>query len=124
MNTRPQPPLVVWWVIWLSMLTGVFVCYFVLAAQNPHGATSEAGSILWMTGGIPLVASVLLRVFVLPRIAVAAAALPLFVMGLALAESTTFMGVFLFPSHKLELFSASALGIAGYVPFFVVRFYK
>lgn len=119
MNSRP-PPVIVWWIIWLVLLTGVFVFYLVLGGT---GAAREAQPTpLWLAGLAPLFASVFVRWFLLARATDAAPAFVLFILGMALAETTCFIGLFIAPAQKLELFILSVLGIAQYVPWFAGRF--
>ena len=47
----------------------------------------------------------------------------MFVAGIAFAEASCFLGLFIFPAHQKELFILSALGILQFIPFFARRFY-
>jgi hypothetical protein len=123
MNPRSQP-LIVWWVLWLALLSGVFITYFILGGSpRPGGQPAARGdSLLWLVALGPFFASIFIRWGLLARTARAQRALVLFVLGMALAESVCFMGLFLAPAHQLELFILSVLGMAQYVPYFAGRF--
>jgi hypothetical protein len=43
------------------------------------------------------------------------------IVGIGLAESVTFLGLFLFPSHRLDLFVLSALSIFQFIPTYARR---
>ena len=122
MNAQPKPPQSTWWAIWFALISGVFVIYFVIGNQTTHQGIT--GSPLWIAGATPVAVSTIIRVFLLPRMDTAARALPMFVAGMAMAESAAFLGMFLFPDHKAELLILSVLGMAIYVPFFAPRFYR
>lgn len=72
---------------------------------------------------MPVVLSVVVRWLVLPRAVIPQLALPLFIVGIALAEATCFFGLFIFPEHKQALVLTSALGIFQFIPLFARRFY-
>jgi len=61
---------------------------------------------------------------VLPMLKDAQKALPVFVVGIALAEMSCFLGLFIFPSHQMPLFIASVLGIFQFIPLFVGRYFN
>lgn len=121
MNHQAKSQLVVWWALWATFQTGIFFFYFFLGGMKP---APEAGSnsIAWLAGVAPFVISTLIRWLILPRTTQAQSALVLFVLGIALAEACCFLGLFIFPDHKLELFILSFLGILQYVPIFAYRY--
>lgn len=124
MTQRPGPPLQVWWAIWLALQSGVVVLYFMLGNNSPEQTMGGPGSMLWLAAVVPIALGTLIRVFVLSRFNTAIQAFPFFVIGIAMAESATFLGIFLFPERKLELFILSLLGMAHFVPFFAKRYYE
>lgn len=117
-----QPPAIVWWVIWASMLIGVFVIYFTTSTGVVETSRTPTESPLWMVAFAPFVISSILRWLVLSRVSSAQLAFPLFIAGMALAEATCLTGLFVFPRHSTDLFALSVLGIAQYVPYFASRF--
>jgi hypothetical protein len=123
MTNQSNQQLIIWWVLWAALLSGIFIFYFVLGgtAGAPNSATSP---VVWLAGVVPVMISVLIRWLILPRTHTAQAAVLYFVVGIVMAEATCFLGLFLFPAHKLELFILSVLGIFQFIPFFARRFYE
>ena len=125
MNNEPEfkQPLLMWWMIWIALFSGIFVIYFVVGSS---GAGAQAGSAspdsrVWMVGFAPFVISAVIRWLILPRAQNAQKAFSLFVVGLVLAEMPCILGVFGFPEHKLELFVLSVLGMLQFIPYFASR---
>jgi len=121
-SPQPQVPLASWWAIWFAMQSGLFVFYFVLG--NPPANSAQANPAMLGVGVMQVVASAFVRWGVLPRMPDAQRAFPMFVVGLALAEGACFAGIFLAPAYRQELFLASILGVAQFVPLFASRFYE
>jgi cytochrome bd-type quinol oxidase subunit 2 len=118
---RPQfPPERVWWVIWFALLTAPFMVTLVLKT-TPSG--NSAFPLPWQIALIPFLIASAIRWAVLPKLHNGAVAFPLFVVGLAMSESLTYLGIFLFPDVRQELFALSVLGIAQFVPTFAKRFF-
>ena len=82
-------------------------------SKKPPAADESA---LWLTGALPVLAGVIIRWNVLPRLKSLTQALPLMIVGIALAESAAFIGIFVFPAHQWELFIAAFLGVAQHAP--------
>jgi hypothetical protein len=126
MNDKPsfKQPVTVWWMIWVALLSGIFVVYFVV--EVPANATpvtsSPEGSSMWMIGFAPFVISIAIRWLVIPRVQSARIAFALFVAGVAVAEVSSLLGAVVYPAHKLELFALSVLGIVQFAPYFASRF--
>jgi hypothetical protein len=124
MNTNNQqpPPLFAWWMFWVAMQSGIPMFYRFLSKASRE-QPSQADSWLWLVAVLPLVFSCVIRWIVLPRLTNAMMALPVFVVGLALAEACCLLGLFLFPAHKLDLTVIAFLGIFQYIPFFARRYF-
>ena len=88
------------------------------------GPWREANNLPWFLAAVPVLISGILRWVVLPRITDAIKAFPIFVIGIAMAEATLFLGIFMFRSHHRDLLILSALGILQFIPFFARRFYS
>jgi hypothetical protein len=123
MNQGRQPPLIVWWMIWASLLTGLFFFYHFLGGSDATPPESSGKSSAWLVAFAPVALSSIMRWFVLPRITSAWIAFRLFVAGMAMAEAACFLGLFIFPQHKQELFILSGLGIFQFIPFFARRYF-
>jgi len=121
MNSSSSPSVLVWWILWAAFLSGVIVMYQVLGAR-PASSPGLAPGGMWIVAATPVALSVVLRWVVLPRIPARATAFPLFIVGIAMAEAALFLGLFLFPAHKQELFYLSVLGIAQFAPYFAGRY--
>jgi hypothetical protein len=113
----------VWWVLWAAFQVGIFIIFHSLNATIQQSQTQLVASSAWLAGLAPLTVSILIRWLVLPRIQNAQSALTLFVVGIATAESTCFLGLYIFPVHKQELFIASVLGIFQFIPYFAGRYF-
>lgn len=121
MKPALNPQLLVWWVLWAAFQSGVFMFDFFLVNRDSTPAPDT--SPIWMAAALPFVMSVVIRWGVLPRFNNAQQALPVFIVGIACAEMTCFLGIFIFPAHQRELFILSVLGIAQYIPIFARRFF-
>jgi len=75
--------LLVWWIIWFGILSALVTVYLVLGRREPLVTENP---LLGLVALGPLVMSVAVRWLVLPRVRDVRRALPVFVMGLALAE--------------------------------------
>lgn len=124
MNSRLKSQVLVWWMLWAAFQAGIFVIYFVFAKTPPPGEPAGSVAMPWMIAFAPVALSILVRWGLLPRATSPQAALPLFIIGIALAEASCFFGLFLFPEHKQELFAASAVGIFQFLPCYANRFYE
>lgn len=104
---------------------GIVIIYTFLGGSDKTGTTPivEANSLLWLVGMVLFVISTVIRWGVLPKMNTAVQALPLFLVGLALAEATCLLGLFLFPAHRQELFGLSFVGILQFVPYFAGRYF-
>lgn len=118
MNEHPGAKPLVWWVLWITFLAGLPVMYFVLGPKARETAPAFPGS-AWILGAMPVMVGTALRWVVLPRLANPAAALPLFVAGIAFCEASLFFGLFIFPDHAQILFILSLLGTIQFAPYFV-----
>jgi hypothetical protein len=118
-NFNPRKPVFVWWVIWAAFLIGIVQIYFILGKSSVAPATATSLDFLALT---PFVVASLVRWVALPKIQLPQVALVVFVLGIAIAESSCFLGLFIFPAHKTELFALSVLGIAQFAPVFARKY--
>jgi hypothetical protein len=116
-NNKPQ--VMVWWALWAAFQTGIFFIYHFL--RTPAEPAPDPSPV-WLAGAVPFLLSVVVRWAVLPRVSNAQLAFQLFVAGIALAETSCFMGLFIFPAHRAPLFYLSAAGIFQFLPTFASRF--
>ena len=114
----------VWWVLWAAFQIDIFVLYYFLSISGGRTETQAMDSPVWLAGFAPFALSTIVRWLILPRVRNAKIALPLFIIGIAMAEATCFLGIFIFPVHKQELFIWSVVGVFQFIPYFVSRYFK
>jgi hypothetical protein len=123
-TNEPKQQLMVWWILWASFLSGVVVMHQVLVVPAAKEGALPQGGVFWLAGLVPLFASALVRWTVLPRQTTAQAALPFFIIGIAMAEGTFLLGRFVFPAQSMEFFWLAILGVLQYIPFFARRYFE
>ena len=123
MTNESKQQLTVWWVLWAAFQAGIFVIYHFLGGSAAQPPSPSPDSPLWLAGLAPFVISTIIRWVVLPRARSAQVALPLFIVGIAMAEAVCFLGLFIFPAHRQELFALSVLGIFQFIPYFARRYF-
>jgi hypothetical protein len=117
MNASKSVPIAIWWFIWFSIIVALVTIHAVLAPETGGNST---GAQRYLPIG-PLVFSTLIRWFVLPRFSERRRAFPLFIAGLAMAEGTGLLGLFLVPGMETTYLVLSLMGIAQYIPVFVAK---
>jgi hypothetical protein len=116
--------LLVWWIIWGSILAGLVLIYLFFAQGRPLPANIPAQeSLTGLIGLVPLFITIVIRWLVLPRATEPNRAIVLFVVGLALAEGCGFLGIFLGGPYRDSLFVLGLLGIIQYAPFYAKKLY-
>jgi hypothetical protein len=116
---RARAQLMVWWILWASILLGLVLLYIFLG-RGPVQAKDvlPEKSLTGLVGLVPLFLSIIIRWLVLPRSSGIKQALPMFIVGLASAEACGILGILLGGPYRQDLFLLGLLGIAQYVPFF------
>jgi hypothetical protein len=117
---RPKAMLLVWWIVWAAILAGLVVLYLVFG-RGPEQPARAEDTFRNLAGMAPLFVSIVIRWLVLPRYQDLARALPVFIVGLALAEGCGILGLFLGGPYRDDLFVLGVLGVAQYVPLFAKR---
>jgi len=117
-----KPKMIVWWTLWIAFLFSICMIYNVLGKQAAN--TFHPDPFPWVLAAIPVFFSMAVRWLVLPRIYQAQMAMVAFVIGIAFAESTCFMGLFILPAHRSDLFAVSVFGIIQFMPYYAGRFYR
>lgn len=120
-SLQNQPQKIQFWIIWIAMLAGLPVMQIFVGGGWPEGDDQgdlSSGQLAIMAGGV--FASTLVRWIVLPRIKNPQTLLTTMVIGLALAEATWFLGMFMisgdFPDTQRSAFVLSFLGMCQFVP--------
>jgi hypothetical protein len=115
---RARAFLKLWWIIWVAALVGLGLAYLVLARGRTMPVSPTANPFGNLVGFVPLFVSIIIRWLVLPRYRDLRLAFPLFIIGLALAESCGVLGIFLGGPYRDSLFVLGLLGLGQYMPFF------
>jgi len=113
--------LIVWWVIWFSLIAGLCVQYYFLAWPVDTDGPVEANTFDYFSL-VPLAVSVVVRWFLLPNCTNMPVAFVAFIVGISLAEACGIFAIFLAAAFKDELFVLGVLGIAQFAPFYARRF--
>ncbi len=122
-NQRIKARLLVWWIVWGSILTGLVLIYFFLVGGKPLPAPSANNSLTGLIGVVPLFVSIVLRWLVLPRATDPNRAFVSFIIGVVLAEACGILGIFLGGPYRDSLFVLGVLGITQYVPFYAKKLF-
>lgn len=121
MNKQGEAPAIIFWIIWGSILMGLFILQtFIIGGFHTGGAEEPVTSPLIAICLSGAIASFVVRWMVLPRQSSLATQLPTMIIGLALAESTGLLGMFLigssYPSLQLLTFFLSVLAVVQFMP--------
>ncbi len=117
---RAKAQVMIWWILWASILLGLTIVYVALG-RRPLPVLPPEKALTGLVGLVPLFVSIVIRWLVLPRFRELRTALPMFIVGLALAEACGLLGIFLGGPYREDLFLLGLLGIAQFVPFFARR---
>lgn len=124
-NQQIKTRLMVWWVIWAAVLSGLVLIYLFLAQGKPLPASSAPSELpVNLAGIVPLFVSIILRWLVLPRMTDPAKAFILFIVGLSLAEACGILGTLLGGPYRDTLFLLGLLGLVQWVPFYARQLYN
>ena len=121
-NPRERAPLVLWWLVWGGLLSGLVLIYLGLGRLPVRLPPPPAHPLAGLFGFLPLFISIIIRWLVLPRCSSLTRAFPLFIAGLALAEACGLLGIFLGGAYRDQLFLLGVLGILQYLPFFARQY--
>lgn len=112
--------LAIWWILWAAILGGLILLY-VFLGRGPVKPSPDQDVLKNLVGLVPLFVSIVIRWLVLPRFDSLRRALPLYIVGLALAESSGVLGLFLGGAYRDDLFVLGVLGVTQFVPLFARR---
>jgi len=113
MNPQPLPPQpkFVLWLLWFAITFGLVMIYSFAAPKGGEGAKA-----LQYLPMVPLAISVFIRWVLLPRQKSVATAMPVFIIGLAMAEGCGILGMFLVPQLKETYLVLALLGLFQFAP--------
>jgi hypothetical protein len=121
---RIRAQLMVWWIIWAAILSGLLVIYFFLGRGPLPPVVPGANPLANLIGLVPLFVSIIIRWLVLPRSAGPVPAFGMFIAGMALAEACGLLGIFLGGPYRDDLFVLGVLGVTQYVPLYARKFFE
>jgi hypothetical protein len=118
---RQQPaPIFIWWILWAGNGTGLVAMYALLGRHGTPTSDSLPEVSPYVLA-VPLLLSCVVRWLVLPRMLTRRKALPVFIIGLALAEGAGQLGILLGAKDRDTLFALAAVGVLQFAPVFVRR---
>ncbi len=121
-SQRDRAQLLVWWILWAGILSGLVIIYVLLGRAPAKAPLPGENPLTGLIGLAPLFVSIIIRWLVLPRLTGLRQALPMFIVGIALAESCGLLGIFLGGIYKDDLFLLGVLGVTQYVPVFAKKY--
>jgi hypothetical protein len=121
---RIKAQLMIWWILWATILSGLCLVYLFLGRTRPLPKPSASELLTNLVGFVPLFLSVVIRWLVLPRYTDPTRALVVFIVGTALAEGCGMLGIFLGGPYRDALFLLGVLGVTQYMPFYAKRLYE
>ncbi len=119
--TRPSrsgPAPLVWWSLWFGITGGLIAIHGVIP---PSETPSTTGALRYLPL-LPLFVASAIRWLVLRRMTDGLRAFPLFVVGLAMAEGCSLLGLFLVPELRQTYLALGVFTLAQYAPFFVSQY--
>lgn len=118
------------WIIWFAQLQAAFIFQFFLAGGFSKGenAVEPMAAWLWLACLLPLVVATGIRWLVIPKIKQAAQQLVTMIVGLALAEASVLVGIFLvapdYPQNQIGFLMVAVVGIIQFAPSYATPGYK
>ena len=120
-NQSPQTaPIFIWWILWAGIGFGLVAMYALLGRNEPPKADGLPVPSPYVLAA-PLLLSCVVRWLVLPRMPTRRKALPVFIIGLALAEGAGQLGILLGAKDRDTLFALAVVGVLQFAPVFVHR---
>lgn len=110
----------IWWILWVATLGGLILLYIFLG-RGPVKPSPDKDVLKNLVGLVPLFVSIVIRWLALPRFDSLRRAFPLYLVGLALAEGSGVLGLFLGGAYRDDLFVLGVLGVTQYIPLFARR---
>ncbi len=119
---RARAQLKFWWLAWVFV--GVSLLTIYSSFGQPPSVVRSSGShpLTGLAGLLPLFLSIIIRWLVLPRCTHLKAALPWFIVGLALAEAAGLLGALLGGVYRANLCLLGLLGFLQYAPTFARQY--
>lgn len=115
------PNLAVFWIIWFAIMNGLFIMLFLAAGGIPKGSNVGEPP-TWIVGACAalVVAAIAIRFLVIPKIKQLSQLLPAMIVGMAFAEATGIIAMFVlgkeFPETRMTLFLTSVFTVLIFAP--------
>ena len=107
----------IFWIIWSAIFMSLFVYPFVLPTVKPEEGSVDILFIAMLIG--PIAFSVVVRWVIIPKTKTIQSIFTFFIIGIAVAESLVFFGLFMFPYFQGVMFTASVLAVFQFIPLFL-----
>ena len=107
----------IFWIIWSAIFISLFVYPFVLPTVKPEEGSVDVLFMAMLIG--PFAFSVVVRWVIIPKIKTIQSVFIFFIIGIAVAESLVFFGLFIFPYFQSIMFAASVVAVFQFIPLFL-----
>jgi len=113
-----HPKRFVLWILWFVITGGLCTIYFFLG-RNSTVSISNGNEVLRFIPLMPLMLSLVVRIFLLPKFKSLTKVLPIYIIGLSMAEGAGFIAIFLLPhADAVNYFTTAVIVLLMYVPLF------
>lgn len=113
---------IVMWVLWFSMLQGVFIIQWILGKGIPGGenAAEPMAAWLWLLCFAPIALATAIRWWVIPKLTAAQPMLVAMIVGLSLSEAPVFFSLFLvgpdYPQNQIAVLMLAVVSLIQFAP--------
>jgi hypothetical protein len=113
-----HPKRLILWIIWSAITIGLCMIY-VFLGQGTAGAHSKDLGIMRVIPMVPLALALLVRFLLIPKFKSLTKVLPLFIIGLSMAEGSGIIAIFLLPhADAVNYFTTAVIVLLMYDPLF------
>jgi hypothetical protein len=119
---RARAQLKYWWLAWGVVGLSLMTIYFTSGPAPSLAGAARSHPLTGLIGLVPLFLSIIIRWLILPRCTHLKAALPWFIVGLALAEAAGILGALLGGVYRANLCILGLLGFLQYAPTFARQY--
>lgn len=129
MQTTKQHALVMW-VLWFAQLQAAFIFQMFLGDgfSKAANAAEPMALWLWLICCVPLVLATAIRWLIIPKIQLPQQQLMAMIIGLALAEGTVLLSIFLvapdYPQNQIGILMVAVVALIQFAPSYATPGYK
>ena len=102
------------WFFWVVLFFATFSYRFILGSESPEEEPLDI--FLTIISFVLILSSLACRILILPK---AKDPFVIFIMGMSLAETVAFIGIFLMPYYKDFFMTLSLASIFAFLPYFI-----